>query len=192
MRVQRNHLWGIVCLLAMPILAGCGGQWEYRCLHDVQTSMPDLLDQQWSQRRDFTPAELLAVQSGGEQTLLIAHYTKQATTGDVAQFDERVNYSFVIAIDGRPKVGKTYRVTPDTGRLIESSTFWPAKRPYRGIEGQVTILSASANKVEALVRVTTLTLRQGELQRRLSGIFTFKTTTPDDPSLGEAQIRVTN
>ena len=97
----------------------------------------------------------------------------------------------VMGLDGPPQAGKTYRINPDNGRLIEGTTFRPAWRPYRGIEGEVTVLSVSkAGVVRAAIRVTTLTLRQSEEEQRMSGIFSFKPVGPDDAFLSEAQLRV--
>jgi hypothetical protein len=134
---------------------------------------------------------MLAVQAGGPQTLLIARRSKKATIGDVAQLDEQVNRTFVMALDGPPQAGKTYHISPDNGRLIEGTSFRPAWRPYRGIEGEVTVLGVSkSGEVKAAVRVTTLSLRQSEEERRLSGLYSFKPVAPGEPFLSEAQIRM--
>ena len=118
------------------MIAGCAEQWEYRNLRDVQATMPGLLDKQWAKRREYTPAEMLVVQAGGPQTLLIARRSKKATIGDVAQLDEQVNRTFVMALDGPPQAGKTYRISPDNGRLIEGTSFRPAWRPYLRYRGR--------------------------------------------------------
>lgn len=179
----------VACLFAITTTTGCAEKWEYRALRNVQTTLPGLMDKQWSHRREYTAAEMLPVQAGGPQTLLIARRSKKAIIGDVAQLDEKVNRTFVLVLDGPPQAGKTYKITPDNGRLIEGTTFRPSWRPYRGIEGDVTILSVSATKISASVRVTALTLRLSDAQQRLSGVYSFKPVGQGEAFLAEAQIR---
>jgi hypothetical protein len=182
----------LAACLAGGLLAatGCSEKWDYRALRDVQADFPRLSDPQWSRKREFSDAELLGIRPGGPQVLLVARASKPPTIGDVAQLDEQVSRSYVIAIDGPIQVGRTYHITPDNGRLIEGTTFRPAWRPYRGLEGDVTILSASASKVDAAVRVSALTLRNTDPERSLSGAHEFKVIQGHDPFLRQSMIRL--
>ncbi|MCL4867067.1 MAG: hypothetical protein KJZ47_14325, partial [Gemmatimonadales bacterium] len=163
-------------------------RWAYYTLRDVQTEMPYLLDREWNRRREYTQAEMLAVRPGGDQTLLIARAVRNPVYNDVAQRDEQVSRTFVIALDEPAKAGKTYRLTAESGRLIEGTTFRPAWRPYRGLEGEVTVLGVSDNAIRAAVRVTGLTLEMADPDRALRGVFTFKTATGAEPELQQAQV----
>jgi len=184
------RLAGGAVLTCLFLLAGCAEQWDYYSLHGVQTDLPPLMDKQWSRRRDYSEAEMLAVRPGGSQTLLIARFGKPGISGDVAQLDEDQNRTFIMVLDGPVKTG-TYHITPDSGRLIESTPFRPAWRPYRGLEGDVTVLSVSPEKIVAAVRVSTVRLKASDPDRRLSGTNTFQTMGGEEPALREAQINVT-
>lgn len=170
-------------------MAGCSEKWSYYSLRDVQANMPQLMDSRWSQKRDYSEAEMLAVRLGGPQTLLVAVANRPPVYNDVAQLDEQVSRTFVIALDEALQAGQTYRITAETGRLIEGTTFRPAWRPYRGLEGEVTILAVSSNSIRAAVRVTALTLKNTAPSRALRGVYTFKTANVDEPELYRAQIR---
>lgn len=176
---------GAICLVAM---AGCSENWEYYSLRGVQTEFPPLLSSQYARRRDYTPDEMLPIRSGGGQTVLLARSTRAGTRGDVAQLDEDVDRTFVLVLDGEPQAGKTYHITPDTGRVIEGTTFRPAWRPYRGLEGDVTVTSVDADKITAAVRVSTLTLKASDPERRLSGVHVFRALGGNEASLRQAQI----
>lgn len=184
-----THGFVIACFFALGATTGCAEKWDYRVLQGVHTPMPNLMDKQWSQRREYTSAEMLPAYAGGSQTLLIARRSKKAIVGDVAQLDEQVSQTFVLALEGPPQAGQKYRITPDNGRLIEGTTFRPSWRPYRGIEGEVTILGVSDSKIRAAVAVTALTLRHNDPKQRLSGIFSFKPVSHGDTFLAEAQIK---
>lgn len=168
---------------------GCGEKWSYYSLRDVQADMPQLMDSRWSQKRDYSEAEMLAVRAGGPQTLLVAVADRPPVYNDVAQLDEQVSRTFVIALDEALRAGHTYRITAETGRLIEGTTFRPAWRPYRGLEGEVTVLAVSSNSIRAAVRVTALTLKHTDPSRSLRGVYTFQTAGVDEPELYKAQIR---
>ncbi|MBI4580957.1 MAG: hypothetical protein HY718_14715 [Planctomycetes bacterium] len=178
--------FAVLCLVAA---AGCSQTWEYHALRDVQTELPNLTDRQWSRRREYSDAEKLAVRAGGTQVLLIARSSRPAIEGDVAQLDEQVSHTFIIVLDGPVKAGRTYHVTPDNGRLIEGTTFRPAWRPYRGLEGDVTITAVSQRSIDAAVRLTGLTLKASDPARSLSGVHSFKIIGGGDPFLDQAQIR---
>lgn len=177
-------------LLFMTLASGCGDQWRFAAVRDVRADLPNLMDRQWQQRRDYTPDEMLDVYAGGGQTLLVASKTRPGTWGDVAQLDEDVRRTYVIVLDEVPQAGKTYRITPDNGRLIEGTNFRPSWRPYRGIEGELTVLAASDKAVTAAVRATTLWLKKSEAEHRLTGTHTFDIISGDEPWLRQAQIDV--
>ena len=97
--------------LAGGLLAatGCSEKWDYRALRAVQADFPRLTDPQWSRKREFSEAELLGIRPGGPQVVLVARASKPPTIGDVAQLDEQVSRTFVIAIDGPLQVGTCAR-----------------------------------------------------------------------------------
>lgn len=193
MTVSRSHRWTRHVLITGPVLAsvfaasGCSEQWDNYALRGVQTNLPGLMEAQWSRRRDYTEAEMLAVRSGGSQTVLVARASKPAVYNDVAQLDEQVSHTFVLVLD-EVRGGRTYRITAENGRVIEGTSFRPAWRPYRGLEGEVTILSDSKDAVTAAVRVTALTLRQNDPARSMSGTHRFKVAAGGEPGLRKAQI----
>jgi hypothetical protein len=170
-------------------LIGCGETWDYHALRGVQTNLPRLMDSQWSRKRDYTEAEMLAVRSGGTQTILVGRVTKPPVYNDVAQLDEAVSRTYVLVLD-EMQVGKTYHITPDNGRVIEGTSFRPAWRPYRGLEGDVTILSVSKDTISAAVRVSSLSLKTTDPERSMNGVHSFKTATGTEPGLVKAQINV--
>lgn len=176
-------------LVGLGVISGCGDKWDYYALRDVQTNLPQLMDRQWSQRREYSEAEMLAVRPGGSQTVLVGRATRSPVYNDVAQLDEQVSRTFVIVLD-EVQAGKTYHVTPDNGRVIEGTSFRPALRPYRGIEGDVTVMSVSGSAVTAAVRLTGLTLKQTDPERSMSGVHAFKIATGGEPELRKAQINV--
>ena len=184
---HRYARWMTACIGLLA--AGCSQTWEYHALRGVQAEFPALMDAQWSKRRDYTSAEMLSVQPGGAQTLLIARSSRPGVRADVAQMDEEVDRTYVIAADGEPQAGKTYHVTPDSGRVIEGTSFRPAWRPYRGLEGDVTIMSISANKIIAAVRVSGLSLKHSDPERRFSGVHTFQMLSGGEGFLRQAQIQ---
>jgi hypothetical protein len=175
-------------ILACTAVTGCSERWDYYSLRGVQTQMPPLMDRQWSQRREYSQAEMLAVRAGGDQTVLVARAMRHPVHNDVAQLDEQVSRTFVMTIDEPLQAGKTYRITPENGRLIEGTTFRPAWRPYQGLEGELTVLSVSSSSIRAAVRVSTLTLKTTDPTRSLRGAHTFKTARGDEPELYQAQI----
>lgn len=188
-RFANRILIGSVMLAGLTAALGCGEKWDYYALRDVQTNLPQLMDRQWSQRREYSEAEMLAIRAGGSQTVLIGRVTKPPVYNDVAQLDEQVSRTFVIVLD-EVQVGKTYHITPENGRVIEGTSFRPALRPYRGVEGDVTIMGVSDSAITAAVRVTGLTLRQTDPDRSMSGAHTFKIATGGEPELRKAQINV--
>lgn len=175
----------LACLL--PAI-GCNQKWDYYALRGVQADVPGLLDEQWSHRREYSEAEMFAVHPGGAQTVLVARESKPPRYNDVAQLDEAVSRTFVIVLDGEPRMGKTYHVTPGNGRVIEGTTFRPAWRPYRGLEGDLTIVGMSKDTITAAVRVTSLTLRNTDPERRMTGVHEFKIATGMEPGLRKAQV----
>jgi hypothetical protein len=189
------RILAIGCTFAGLAVTGCGDsystirdRWDYYSLRDVRTDLPSLMDRQWSRRRNYTPDEMLAVQAGGSQTLLIARVTRPPVYNDVAQLDERVSHTFVIVLDEPVKAGQTYHITPDNGRLIEGTNFRPAWRPYRGLEGDVTILSVSDDSISAAIRVSALTLKVTDPERSMGGMHKFRIATGGEPELAKAQI----
>lgn len=192
---SRSHLalrvLSVGCVLfCLSALTGCGEKWDYYSLRGVQTQLPQLLDRQWSQKRDYSEAEMLAVRPGGSQTILIGRVSRPPVYNDVAQLDEAVSRTYVIVLDEPLETGKTYHVTPEQARVIEGTTFRPAWRPYRGLEGDVTVMGVSADSVTAAVRVSSLTLRNTDPERRMSGMHKFKIATGAEPELRKAQINV--
>jgi hypothetical protein len=188
---ERSHRYAKWMMVSVGLLCmtGCAENWEYCSLRGVQTELPRLMDSQYSRRRDYTPAEMLTVQSGGGQTLLIARSSRAGVSSDVvAQLDEEVDRTFVVVLDGEPQAGKTYHVTPETGRVIEGTTFRPSWRPYRGLEGDVTIMSVSAEKIVAAVRLSALMLKPSDPERSLRGVHPFRTLGGNEPLLRQAQI----
>ncbi|HON69381.1 MAG TPA: hypothetical protein PLS23_23110, partial [Phycisphaerae bacterium] len=188
-------LFAIGCTFAGLAITGCGDsystlrdRWDYYSLREVRTELPSLMDRQWARRRNYTPDEMLAVQPGGSQTLLIARVTRPPVYNDVAQLDEQVSHTFVIVLDEPVKAGQTYHITPDNGRLIEGTDFRPAWRPYRGLEGDVTILSVSKDAIVAAVRVSALRLKVTDPPRSMSGMHRYRVATGVEPELAKAQI----
>src|SRR5690606_31350655 len=95
------RLFAIGCTFAGRAITGCGDsystlrdRWDYYSLREVRTELPSLMDRQWARRRNYTPDEMLAVQPGGSQTLLIARVTRPPVYNDVAQLDEQVSHTF--------------------------------------------------------------------------------------------------
>ena len=70
---MRRHLMLIIAV-AVPALAGCHQHWSYNALKGAQVSLPNTQDREWRMRRDRTRPELLDVQVGGTQMLLVANW----------------------------------------------------------------------------------------------------------------------
>ena len=170
-----------ICLLATT---GCHDSSHYWVLADVRVSLPAITAEDRPLARAGSPAELLAVDPGGDQTVLVA-----ADLHDNPEVldDERAR-TFVVVLDGPPARG-TYVVTPENARLILNSVWRPARRPYVGLEGRVEILSVAPNGIRAYCVLRRVMINTRERFHVLRGRYRFETPAGDDLRLKQAGIR---
>jgi len=125
--------------------------------------------------RGGTPAELLEVAPGGSQTLLIAADLHD----DPEVWDDERGRTFVVVLDGPPAKG-TYAITPDNGRFIAHSVWWPPRRPYEGVEGEVDIRSVSDDGVRAKCVLRNVLIEARADSHVLRGGYRFKPLARED------------
>lgn len=178
---MRRHLM-LIILAAAPALAGCHQHWSYAALKGAQVSLPDARDREWRMRRDRTRAELLDVQVGGTQTLLVANWWKD----DPAVPDDEWTRAFVVVLDDL-KLGN-HHVSPDNGRLIENSAWRKARKPYAGLEGRVTIIGVGERSITADCALYTVPFEQTEPEWKLRGMHAFEIVGPGSAELTRACI----
>lgn len=112
----------------------------------------------------------LMVQSGGNQTLLLASRVHD----DPEAYGDEWDRTFVVVLDGPPAPGK-HAVTPDNGRLILSRAGLPPREPYVGLDGSVQILSVGkGGKVVASVSLCNTSTWLGDQGVWLQGWRTFE------------------
>ncbi len=178
---MRRHLMLIIAV-AVPALAGCHQHWSYNALKGAQVSLPNTQDREWRMRRDRTRPELLDVQVGGTQMLLVANWWKD----DPTVADDEWTRSFVVVLEDL-KIGN-HHVSPDNGRLIEHSVWRKARKPYAGLEGRVTIMGVGERSIIADCALYTVPDEQSEPEWKLRGMHTFEIVGPGSPELVRACI----
>lgn len=162
---------GLFCLAAWVCFGtGCHQMHEYRVVTDARVTFPGPETREM-RRRAGAPADVLTVASGGHQTVLIACHAHD----DPKVTNDEWSRAFVIALDEPPEPGTTYEVTPANGRLIEDRPFHPARIPYTGIEGEVTIVRVRHDG-DLIVdcRVRSVLAYAGERPRVLRGRHRFR------------------
>jgi len=136
--------WAVVFVASLSVLTGCH-ETDYRwALTDTTVALPEITGQERPTERAGTPAELLAIKAGGDQTVLVAATIKD----NPAKTDDERSYAFVVVLDG-PLTQKVYPVAPDNGRLILNSVWRPARSPYGSLEGEIEIKEITPERIKA-------------------------------------------
>lgn len=175
---------GVTMVLAGLIgQAGCHDAAHHWVLTDVAVSLPEMRPDQRILERAGGPAELLAVTPGGSQTLLVASRTHD----NPAVFDDESCCTMVVVLDGPPAKG-TYEVSPDNGRLILSSAWLPARRPYVELEGKVKVLKVEPDRVLVECALRSYVTRADEKPEVLRGWYWFQRAAGGEAALRQAGI----
>jgi hypothetical protein len=184
--MAKNHLvqWlaSWACLFA---LTGCHQTTNRWAVTDVSVSMPDITGHERPVRRAGNPTEFLDVNEGGNQTILVL-----CTRHDNPKRANREwSRAHVIVLDGPPAAG-TYQVSPANGRLIENSSWRPARQPYSGLEGSITIKSIKDNKVITDCSIRNIIARTEDPVYPLRGRYEFDLVPAKNVPLDESAIHI--
>lgn len=167
--MRRHHgLWvSVLGLLAAG--AGCSQTQRGYAIPNASVSLPPMELRREVLKRAGAPAEPLAVATGGSQLLLV-HCT---TMTDRYYEYRRWHRAFVIVLD-TPVARGRMEITPENGRLIENAPWAPVRQPYIGLDGEINVLSVSADGVLADCSVHSRIRNTGEPVYSLRGLYLFK------------------
>ncbi len=157
--------------------AGCSQTRHDWAITDASVALPPMNLASHPLDRAGAPPEPLALGSGGGQLVLI----HCLTSADAYYEYRRWGRSFVIVLDAAAK-GRI-EITPDNGRFIEHADWAPARAPYQGLEGGVTIISTSSSAVVADCAVRNIIRRTGDPVYSLRGLCTFRVSGVDTAEL---------
>lgn len=186
-RVFHGPAWlkSAAATVGVLLLAGCHTSSHYWVLRDVSVDWPAMTDPAEARDRAGLPGEWLDVSGGGASTLFVAAELKD---NPEAPDDEAVR-TFVVRIDGPLEKGETYEVTPDNGRVIVDSTWYPARQPYAGVEGRVEITDISDEGVSAYCVLRNVLRNARADSYILRGWLRFKPPLPADTKLRRSLVR---
>lgn len=185
--IHRHRLGPLLAasVAGLIVAGGCHDTSHYWVLTDVSVTLPAITGNERPTDRGGNPAELLDVVRGGSQTVLIAADLHD----DPEVRDDERGRSFVVVLDGPPAEGAC-EITPDNARLIAHSVWWPPRKPYNGVEGQVKILSVSDDGVSAKCVLRNVLIRARDDSYTLRGRYRFRPPDEnDDLRLRQAGIR---
>ncbi len=147
---------------------GCSQAQHGYAIPDANVTLPPYTGAEWPMRRAGSPPELLAVQSGGNQVVLL----RCTTSEDIYYSYRNWGRSFVLVLDGPLQKGRI-EITPENGRLIENADWNPPRQPYVGLEGSINIVSVSKSGILAECNVHNQIRRTGEPVHSLRGMYLF-------------------
>jgi hypothetical protein len=172
----------VACLFATT---GCHRATDSWAVTDVNIAFPPITGAERPTERAGSPAELLEIYSGGQQTALI----HCVISDNPKKTDDERSRAHVIVIDGEPKPG-TYEVSPANGRLVQNSAWRPARKPYGGLEGEITIVKIKGNRVIAECSIRNIISRTGDPVYPLRGRYEFEMMPADQVPLDECGIQL--
>jgi len=151
---------------------------------DVSVKLPEITGRERPVRRAGAPGEPLHVSAGGTQTVLV----RCTSRDDPDKEDDEWSRALVIVLDGPPVKGAIIEVSPANGRLIENSAWRPAREPYAGLEGKITIVSVTNQRVVADCSVRNIIKQSGDPVHSLRGEYEFEISPFADATLAECAI----
>ena len=95
----------------------------------------------------------------------------------------------MIVLDGPPEPG-SYDVSPANGRLIENSSWRPARSPYSGLEGSITVKAIKGTKLIADCSIRNIIARTQDPVYPLRGRYEFDIMSANDVPLEECAIHM--
>ncbi len=165
-----NRAWAWIGLAMLSCFAsGCAERWQTVFVTDARADLPP-----WSYtdvRGDYAGSEpqWLEVYAGGAQTVLVASWS----TTEPDAIDEFDNRTYVIVLDGPPAEGE-YQVTPENGRFLPGTNWYPPRVPYEGLEGTITLESVAPDQIVAYCGLRNVLKKPTDTLYPLRGTFTFK------------------
>ncbi len=189
MKTQRmHHVLGLGFLMLAPccgLSIGCQESSHAFALTNVSVTLPAITRNEQPLKRAGMPAEPLEIRQGGNQTVLVACERKEDPSGRGFPWCR----AFVVVLDGPVASGRT-EVTPDNGRLVENSPWYPARSPYVGLDGHISVLRASNKGVVVDCVLRNVVFRSDAPVYSIRGIRTFRLATGEEPELERCAIRV--
>ena len=165
--------------------AGCSQTQHDWAIANADVTLPAMEERAYALRRAGSPPELLGIASGGSQLVLV----RVTTSADPYYDYRRWGRAFVIVLDAPVSRGRV-PITPENGRFIEQADWAPAREPYVGLEGSITILSVSAREVLADCSVRSMIRRTGDQAYTLRGLHTFRIGRVDPAEMERCGIRI--
>lgn len=182
MKITKSKLLALACLFATT---GCHRATDSWALTDVNVAFPPITGAERPAERAGSPAELLEIYSGGQQTALIHCVIRD----NPKRTDDERSRAHVIVLDGQPTPG-TYEVSPANGRLVQNSAWRPARKPYSGLEGEINIIEIKNNRVVAECSIRNIITRTGDPVYPLRGRYEFEIVPADQLPLDECGIQL--
>lgn len=164
--------------MTMPA-TGCAERWHYGFVTDAAVNLPPYSHVVERRQRAGSEPEWLDVEPGGDQTVLVAVWSKT----EPSKLNEIESRTYVIVLDGPPAEGR-YEVTPANGRFIRGTNWFPPRQPYEGLEGSVRIRSVSAGGIKAYCGLRNVLARPADPLYPLRGDVRFERVPAGRSRLG--------